>query len=118
MARNIKIELELPEFEKELNISVTLTKDGEGLKCSSHPSGVKTNVSENVFSNPAPTTATSRELPQQWTQAKEVIPTPPSTPAGGNMMNMNFKNESWKQQQLMMFTTIISVSPTKFHIMW
>lgn len=29
--RNIKIELELPEFDKELNISITLKKDGEVL---------------------------------------------------------------------------------------
>lgn len=34
MSKNIKIELELPEFEKELNITVTLRKDGEAITTS------------------------------------------------------------------------------------
>ena len=34
MSNNIKIELELPNFEKELNITVILRKDGETLTAS------------------------------------------------------------------------------------
>lgn len=40
----IKINLELPEFEKELNISVTLRKDGEVIATSSSLPGVVTEV--------------------------------------------------------------------------
>lgn len=34
MSNNIKIELELPNFEKELSITVTLRKDGEAINVS------------------------------------------------------------------------------------
>ena len=54
MGRNIKIELELPEFEKELNISVTLRKDGEVLCTSSTPTEIKTNINESPTSLPFP----------------------------------------------------------------
>jgi hypothetical protein len=37
MAKNIKIELELPEFEKELNVSITLKRDGEVTTVTSSP---------------------------------------------------------------------------------
>ena len=40
----IKINLELPEFDKELSISVTLRKDGEVIKTSSSSPGVVTEV--------------------------------------------------------------------------
>lgn len=40
----IKINLELPEFEKELSISVTLRKDGEVIKTSSSSPGVVAEV--------------------------------------------------------------------------
>lgn len=41
----IKINLELPEFDKELSISVTLRKDGEVITTSSSSPGVVTEVS-------------------------------------------------------------------------
>ena len=40
----IKINLEVPEFDKELSISVTLRKDGEVIKTSSSSPGVVTEV--------------------------------------------------------------------------
>lgn len=40
----IKINLELPEFDNELSISVTLRKDGEVIKTSSSSPGVLTEV--------------------------------------------------------------------------
>ena len=40
----IKIEFDLPEFEKELNVSVTLKKDGEVIATSSSLEGVKTEL--------------------------------------------------------------------------
>lgn len=80
MARNIKIELELPEFENSLNISVTLTKDGEHLVCSSRPEGVKTSVNNDPTSVPVP----PREIPVSTPSR------PNSGFGGGNMMNLNF----------------------------
>ena len=44
MNRMIKIEFDLPEFEKELNVSVTLKKDGEVIATSSSLEGVKTEL--------------------------------------------------------------------------
>lgn len=77
MSRNIKIELELPEFEKELTISVNLRKDGEIIKTSSFPTGTKTEI--------------INEQPPIWKQAPEPQPVAqPKRPSGGNMMNMNF----------------------------
>ena len=39
MSRLLKIELDLPEFEKELNINITIKKDGEVVYSASSPSG-------------------------------------------------------------------------------
>lgn len=49
MIKMIKIEFDLPEFEKELNISVTLRKDGEVITTSSSSPEVKAEVSEEVW---------------------------------------------------------------------
>ena len=38
MSRLLKIELDLPEFEKELNINITIKKDGEVVYSTSSPS--------------------------------------------------------------------------------
>lgn len=47
MINMIKIQLELPEFEKELNVSVTLKKDGEVITTSSSFPEVKTEISDS-----------------------------------------------------------------------
>lgn len=47
MINMIKIQLELPEFEKELNVSVTLKKDGEVITTSSSSPEVKTEISDS-----------------------------------------------------------------------
>ena len=47
MINMIKIQLELPEFEKELNVSVTLKKDGEVITTSSSSTEVKTEISDS-----------------------------------------------------------------------
>ena len=53
MARNIKIELELPEFEKELVVSVTLKRDGEVVSATSTamPDGVLQPVTRQTVTN-------------------------------------------------------------------
>jgi hypothetical protein len=51
----LKIELDLPEFEKELNISITIKKDGEVVYSASSPSG-NVEVEEKVKEEPAPKT--------------------------------------------------------------
>ena len=38
MSQFLKIELDLPEFEKELNINITIKKDGEVVYSASSPS--------------------------------------------------------------------------------
>lgn len=73
----IKISLELPEFEKELSISVTLKKDGEVITSSSSSLvGVKAEISgENSV----------------WKQTPEVntITQRSSKNIGGNMMDIS-----------------------------
>lgn len=98
MGRNIKIELELPEFEKELNISVTLRKDGEVLLCtSSTPAEIKTNINENPTSLPFPGQPDNSPV---WKQnptcggpgSRVNLGNEKSTGnnVGGNMMDINF----------------------------
>lgn len=66
MGKNIKIELELPEFEKDLTISVKLHRDGEAptVTSSSDADGYRDN--------------------QVWKQS------PSGQTVTGNMMDMNF----------------------------
>ena len=89
--RNIKIELELPEFEKELNITVTLQRDGEVLSCtsSSTPKGVKSIPSDNVATT-FKSSPIENESAMGWKQP--IDPAPISIPtsfSGGNMMDIN-----------------------------
>lgn len=70
----VKIEFDLPEFEKELNISVTFRKDGEVITTSSFPSEVKTEVS-SWKQKP------EEEIVTQVSSKKSV---------GGNMMDISF----------------------------
>ena len=96
MGRNIKIELELPEFEKELNISVTLRKDGEVLCTSSTPTEIKTNINESPTSLPFPGQPDNSPV---WKQ-NPICGGPGSrvnlnekslsNNVGGNMMDINF----------------------------
>lgn len=92
--RNIKIELELPEFEKELNITVTLQRDGEVLNCStSSSSGAKQTPNDNYQATFKQDVKTEMEnTGNGWKQIPD--PTPVSSSgssfSGGNMMNINF----------------------------
>lgn len=82
MNRMIKIEFDLPEFEKELNVSVTLKKDGEVIATSSSLEGVKT---ELPWKQTIEGTAVKEEIvtqePIKKTRAKK---------SGGNMMDISF----------------------------
>lgn len=82
MNRMIKIEFDLPEFEKELNVSVTLKKDGEVIATSSSLEGVKT---ELPWKQTIEETAVMEEIvtqePIKKTRAKK---------SGGNMMDISF----------------------------
>ena len=90
--RNIKIELELPEFEKELNITVTLQRDGEVLSCtSSSQEGIKSK--SPVEDTPKVCKSTLDNQSQGWKQSAEPNYSTPTTSTpltGGNMMNINF----------------------------
>ena len=70
----IKIEFDLPEFEKELNISVTLRKDGEVITTSSSSPEVKTEVSSG----------------KQKPEEEIVTQVPSKKSAGGYMMDISF----------------------------
>ena len=65
---NIKIELELPEFEKELSISVVLKKDGEIV---------------STFSSPLP-----EKITKEKPQSEEVKPKTSKKKSSGNMMDL------------------------------
>ena len=77
----IKIEFELPEFDNELSVSLTIHKDKEGgvkLNTSSSPMNIKTEIVEDkpVFGK---------------TENKEIPPTttiPKRSGRGGNMMGI------------------------------
>ena len=74
----IKITLELPEFEKELNVSVSLKKDGEVIYTSSSSPEVKTEVEGEVW----------KQIPPE----ENVISAPSkkkTTKKGGNLMDIS-----------------------------
>lgn len=73
----IKIEFDLPEFEKELNISITLKKDGEVITTSSSLGGVNSD---------------NGDAWKQVVQEEKVtqVPVVPKRKSGGNMMDISF----------------------------
>lgn len=92
MARNIKIELELPEFEKELNVSITLKRDGEVTTVASSPAtGILTEQSsggawkQHVIDGQLGVVG---ETPAMETKPKKT--TKKSGGSTGNMMDMSF----------------------------
>lgn len=87
---NIKIELDLPDFEKELNITVTLQRDGEVLNCTSSTSGGKKESIEPLenFGSPIQRQSVKDDSGNGWKQKEESITS--SVGSGGNMMNLNF----------------------------
>ena len=100
--RNIKIELELPDFEKELNITVTLQRDGEVLSCTSSTSNEESGKYKNVPLEPLenfgkPITETPKTCKQSvpmdsagsgWKQ--DALSESETVSSGNNFMNLNF----------------------------
>lgn len=73
----VKVELNVPDFEKELNISVTIKRDGEV-----------------IFSDPPTDVVVEKSVKKKKVEKKtpEVQneqPKKPSGTIGGNMMNIN-----------------------------
>lgn len=78
----IRIEFDLPEFEKELVVSVTLKKDGEVIETSSSLGGVKTDLPwKQSVEEPAVKEEKVTQEPIKKTRAKK---------SGGNMMDISF----------------------------
>lgn len=78
----IKINLELPEFDKELSISVTLRKDGEVISTSSSSPGVVAEVFGGGSSvSSRPDIETENTKPTTRKAAKKT---------GSNLMDMSF----------------------------
>lgn len=69
----LKIELDLPEFEKELNINITIKKDGEVVYSTSSPSSDNIVKEENKTESPKSTKSKSTT----------------KKPIGGNCMNLD-----------------------------
>jgi len=106
MARNIKIELELPEFERELNVSITLKRDGEVTAVTSSPAaGVLTEQSsggawkQHIIDDHTSTVgmlgsmgvpSAVGETPAMSEAAKPRRTTKKNTASAGNMMDMSF----------------------------
>lgn len=101
--RNIKIELELPDFEKELNITVTLQRDGEVLSCTSSTSNEESRKYKNVPLEPLenfgkPIVETPKTCKQSvpmddsagsgWKQ--DALSESETVSSGNNFMNLNF----------------------------
>jgi hypothetical protein len=105
MARNIKIELELPEFEKELNVSITLKRDGEVTTVTSSPAtGILTEQSsggawkQHIIDDHTSTVgmlgamgvpSAVGETPAM-SEAAKPRKTKKTNSSAGNMMDMNF----------------------------
>lgn len=100
--RNIKIELELPDFEKELNITVTLQRDGEVLSCTSSTSNEESRKYKSVPLEPLenfgkPIVETPKTCKQSipmdsagsgWKQ--DALSESETVSSGNNFMNLNF----------------------------
>ena len=93
---NIKIEFELPEFQSELTVSVTLRRDGETIVVSpSSTEGVTTvldsgNAWKQGFGAPI-AAPVSMDAPKKKTVTKKSsTPKGPSDGTSGNMMDMSF----------------------------
>ena len=82
MNRMIKIEFDLPEFEKELNVSVTLKKDGEVIATSSSLEGVKTELPWKQ--------TTEEQAIKEEKVTQEPIKKTRAKKSGGNMMDISF----------------------------
>jgi len=70
---NLKIEFEVPEFENELEIIVTLKKDGKIVK--------------SAVSTPSPVAVTPKPIKESGKKKKEAAT---SMVSSGNMMEMEF----------------------------
>lgn len=79
----IKFEVDIPDFEKELNINIVLKKDGEVVESISSPS------SEKVVSKSRDTKKNIVEKPEPI-----VAPVQGSFMGNGNMMNIDFQTNN------------------------
>ena len=81
----MKIEFEIPEFEKELNINITIKKDGE-VVCNTSASPTLIN-STTPFPKPVKEKKkVENKSPEQNTPNTK----PAGKPVGGNLMDMDF----------------------------
>lgn len=78
----IKIEFELPNFERELNVNITLKKDGEVIYTTTEP--VKKEVSV------APTISNPEPVVKKKSATKKVENPAPTSTMSGNFMGLDF----------------------------
>jgi len=83
----MKIEFDLPRFERELNINIIIRKDGEVVYSTSSSSG---SLNENTVNTPEMPVVDDRKK-EEITEKKEVqLESRPVRNITGNMMNMDF----------------------------
>ena len=95
----IKFEVDIPNFEKELSISITLRRDGEVYYSTSSPSAGNTNLNNsNNSSQQIIEGVDVQDKSKRKKKTEEIITNPelpPITspvrkPKGGNFMGMDF----------------------------
>ena len=95
----LKIELDLPNFEKDININITINKDGEVVYKTTTSSPSNSNIEErslgNIEEEPAVDKQSSPEASEKTSSkdvtksAKKSKSTTPKS-SGGNFMNAEF----------------------------
>ena len=84
MSKNIKLDLELPDFDKEITVSVTIKRDGEVLYSTSSPQPTSSVLSS---STPAFSGFKNTEAGQGW---KREASSNPGVGFSGNCMDETY----------------------------
>lgn len=80
----IKIEVDIPEFKRELSIEVILRKDGEVSYQTKSDQGLED------MDHQYPPLVEQKRTSQQVARKNETTPDTAALTAGGNMMNLDF----------------------------
>lgn len=87
----IKFEIDLPEFEKELSINVTIHRDGEVVYTTTSSPSVEKQPSTNLLSSLGSKPEQEKYISVDGDKQKEEKPKKSSTTPrrGGNLMNLD-----------------------------
>lgn len=85
--RIMKFEVDIPEFDKEINISITIKKDGEVVTKTTSP---LSNTKKNLLEKPIGDDVKGFEIPEETTKTKEPKKKASIGSSKGNLMNVDF----------------------------